>query len=163
MKQMENRTGIKIAATVLFMIAAFLLCGMRVQAAQDGQAVEGEIKQLESDATAKADRDETSATVMLLKSGDYIYVTAEDDEWYEIYYQDRTLYVEKNPPAADIDYTAEITSEMEDLNDANLAWVEDYQAQLKAHRRTVVWRIIIAVLVVSFIAVSAVTIWQKKE
>ena len=155
-----------IFVAALAWLVITILCGMRVHAADmnetNGTGVaEGVLKQLETDALLVTGRSDDADVALELKSGDYVFVTSEDDEWYEVYYQGDTLYMSKSVAVSEADISDEIDAELTGMQATNDAWIEEYQAQVEARRSVVIWRIILVALVVAFMAVTAYMTYKK--
>ena len=132
----------------------------------DAQSVSGQVITLSEDATAYTAADESSDAAASFKKGDTVYVVGESDGWYQIFYKGEDLYI----PISSIDSETALESQKqaqelakeadEELKAAekrDVAEIEAYWRQRKSEQNAMLWKIIIAILVVAIIAVSVVT------
>ena len=143
---------------------------MRVYAADtsaDANAVkgiEGQLKELNESVSAHAEPDVASDVALKLKKGDVLFVTDESDGWYTVYYRGEIVYVENSVSVTDIDYSEELKAELTGQEAVDEAWIDEYQMQVRAIKTSRRWRILIATLVVAFIAVTVIsTLTQKNK
>ena len=125
-------------------------------ASDAGDAISGELIMIDKDLVAAADKNTSSKPVTTFEAGSYIYVTAQDDEWYEIYYQGQTLYAPKAGLPTEAFDTGAVTMEMMSEQVRSEANIMDYQAQLKAHRAGIVWKVLIIMIIAGAISVPGV-------
>ena len=150
------------------LLAALLLCGVlgsrRTAYAQEGaNAISGELKQTESAMPAMEAPDVNAPIVMEFPAGSPVFVTSEDEDWYEIFYQGRKLYLLKEPPVEDTSVNeAAIAKEMERQMAEDTARIEQYEAENTARKSTWLWRGI-AAGVIAIIAIVAGIIGVRRK
>ena len=163
-----NKSIMKTQITRHILLAALLLCcafGSRLTAyAQEGSSsISGELRQTESAMPAMEAPDVNAPVVMELPAGSPVFVTSEDEDWYEIFYQGRKLYLLKEPPVEEtVVSAADIAREMERQMAEDTARIEQYEAEHAARKSTWLWRGVVAGII-AIIAIAAGIIGVRKK
>ncbi len=124
-------------------------------------AISGELIMIDEDLAAMADKT-SSEPVTTFEAGSYIYVTAQDDDWYEIYYRGETLYAPKAGSKTETFDAGAVTMEMMSEQVKSEAHIMDYQAQLKAHRAGIIWKVLIIMIIAGAVSVPGVMALTKR-
>ncbi len=127
--------------------------------------VSGQITALDVDASAYREKDASSEVAMSFSAGDSVYIISEDDQWYEIFYKGENLYIPKEhvseAAVAEAREEAEqlakeVREEMAIQEKQDAAFSEAYVKYEKSQKNALIWKIVIAVLVVAILATSVI-------
>lgn len=143
-----------------------------VSFSEESQSFTGQVMTLSEDANAYAGPDDTSAVVHSFVAGETVFVTDDSNGWFQIFYQGETLYIpntsigqqeaiEAQEQAEEL--TKDIESEMEAIDKSATLEMEALERQARSQRNALIWKIVIAVLVVAIIAVSVVIAFKNKK
>ena len=159
--------------TVVLMVIIFLSLGdftcraSSEDASFETSAVEvsGLIITLDGSARAYKEPDTSSEVVIEFKEGESIYKTGESGDFYTIFYKGETLYIMVDEVSqesiasseASADAQAEaVASEMKNQEKEDTLAFEREEKRIERDRNALIWKIVIAVLVVSIITVSII-------
>ena len=132
---------------------------------QSTQSFTGQIVTLSEDSKAYSQQDENSEVVHSFLKGETVFVVETTDDWYQIYYQGENLYIPINSityeDVIEANKQAEeqaqiVTEELEEAEKAEEISLESLERRRISQRNALIWKIIIAGLVVAIIIVSVV-------
>lgn len=158
-----KRVLLKIAVCVMFL--AFLGKPLLTLASDQG-TLSGQIMTLSDNTNAYATTDESAEVVHSFNKGETVYVVGESDGWYQIFYKGEDLFIPSSSITSEAALEAqkqseelaeEVNEELKAAEKKDVAEIEAYWRQRKSERNAMLWKIIIAILVVAIIAVSVVT------
>lgn len=157
---MKKRIGL---LTALVMVMAVFMLGKMSVTSYASEQTTGSFKSATENVTAYESKS-TSSKSITIRSGEMVYLSSEDSDWFEIMYQGETYYVE-NTGAVFTDYINEAVGEdLEKRSQTDKAWIESYVSQMNAQRNARIWRIvIIAVIVVAIGVIIFRSIHQKNN
>ena len=135
--------------------------------AQDSNAVsyKGQVMVLDNDATAFLQKDESSEQKASFKAGDSVFVTGQDEDWFEIFYKGDVLYIKRNAISAETYASNEASNirmaqaaeeELKSKEKTDTVVIESYEVEEKRNISSIVWKGAIIVLVVLIIILSVV-------
>ena len=125
----------------------------------------GYVQELDADVKAYTEPKDDAEVGAEFSKGGSVYITGEADGYYSIFYQGEELYIKTD----DISSAArdksnennkaieeEAGKELEANEKMDVTYVESFERQLDSARNALIWKIVIGVLVVAFIAVSVI-------
>ena len=177
---MDNKRKVVLAAIIVALSAMTYSFDVSATADDGGPAIVkeqssfvGVVKELTFDADAYASKDTSSEVKMSFYKGDSVMVIGESDGWYEIFYGGETLYLQdlgeglEDPAVAESDTQEEEVAALDDEFEAykqqDAVVSEAFVRQQRAEKNALIWKIVIAVLVVAIIAVSIVIALKNKK
>ena len=132
----------------------------------------GYVQELDADVKAYTEPKDGAEVGAEFSKGGSVYITGEADGYYSIFYQGEELYIKTD----DISSAArdksnennkaieeEAGKELEANEKMDVTYVESYERQLDSARNALIWKIVIGVLVVAFIAVSVIIVVRNNK
>ena len=164
----EKDERLKMIRKYIILLAAgfFLFCFLHPlqarAAAADG--VEGTPMVISKRVQAREEPREDAAVVVGLESGNTVFVTQDrGDGWCEIYYQGKTAYVKSDAVSGiQIDLDS-LNDELKQAEDNGKSWVESFEMQKDAIRRSKIWRFVILGLILAIFVTGVVSALKKNE
>ena len=156
-----NRNIIKFAKLLfIFGMVSFILCSACI-GAMAAESVGGSFKTTTEDVSAYESMD-TSSDKVEISSGEMILVMESEDGWTHIMYQGSDLYVQNSDAKAIGGLANEpAAQELEKQAKTDKAWIESYVAQLAAKKNAMIWRIVIASVIVILVVLIVITSIRK--
>lgn len=141
-------------------LVALLLCGTGF-GVMVSRAAGGNFMTTTSDVSAYESMD-TSSDKVEISSGEMILVMESEDGWTHIMYQGSDLYVQNSDAKAIGGLANEpAAQELEKQAKTDKAWIESYVAQLAAKKNAMIWRIVIASVIVILVVLIVITSIRK--
>lgn len=130
---------------------------------QNSMSFSGQVMVLDNDADAYLQKDNSAEKKESFKAGDSVFVTGQDEEWFEIFYKGDTLYISRQAISSDayasneasINMQAQaVEEELKGKEKADQIVIESYEAEKARNISSLIWKGAIVVLVILIIALS---------
>ena len=138
----------------------------------EGQSFTGQVMTLSEDTNAYAEPNETSDVIHKFSAGESVFVTDDSNGWFQIFYQGDTLFIPNSSISHESEVEAreqaeelaeDIEGELENIDKRATLEMEALERQARSQRNALIWKIVIAVLIVAIIAVSVVIGLKNKK
>lgn len=125
----------------------------------------GQVMVLDNDAIAYLQKNESAEQKASFKAGDSVFVTSEDDEWFEIFYKGDVLYIKREAISSEAYASNEasynkmaqaVEEELISKQNSDKVIIESYEKEKAANVSSKIWKGAIVVLVVLIIILSIV-------
>ena len=160
------KKSIIVLTTVVLLLCGSVLGGITVFAegsttySEDAVSIPGGLLILGKDADAYDVPAEGANVVHHFAAGETVFLTGEEGDYKTIFYKGETLYIRSEDTVSATDGDAalqdELQEEMKLTAQADITYVDSFLRIQKSERNALIWKIVIAVLVVAIIAVSVV-------
>lgn len=132
---------------------------------KESQSVSGQVMTLAKDTKAFKTPDENALVAQSFSKGETVYVVGESDGWYEIFYKGENLYIPGDSMNEDAvnealeaskELAKEASEELKEAGKQDAVEIETYERQRQRDMNALIWKIVIASLVIIIIVFSVI-------
>lgn len=162
----------KLLSICTFLIFIFLLTSQfnLISSKAQGEAKEsvsfkGQVMVLDNDAVAFLQKDKSSEQKATFKAGDSVFVTGQDEDWFEIFYKGDTLYISREAISSDAYALNEasigmqskaVSEELKEKEKADQISIESFEREKARNINSMIWKGAIAALAILIIILSII-------